>query len=57
MGAKNFLGFKLASVVLSWVNVHSIRLMAGSSNSYCPPLVEYCKNFATGSEERLVLDV
>jgi len=59
MGAKKniFLGFKLASVVLSWVNIHSIRLMTGSSNSYCPLLAEYCKNFATGSEGRLVLDV
>jgi hypothetical protein len=55
MGAKKFLGFKLASIVLSYV--HSIRLMTGSSNSYCPLLAEYCKNFATGSEGRLVLDV
>lgn len=31
---KFFLGFKLASVVLSWVNIHSIRLMTGSSNSF-----------------------
>jgi hypothetical protein len=54
---KKIHGFKLASIVLSWVNIHSIRLMTGSSNSYCPLLAEYCKNFATGSEGRLVLDV